>query len=493
MPGHLGVIVGGAATAPLATAFGSENLLVVWSVLAASAAALALRLVRRHVDLAPPSRRAAASASGVLVAGFRQVASSQLLRWMAAATLLMSLLASLLYLPFSAAAAARYPDPDELAGFFGLFFAGAMGTALVLSLLVTSRLLARFGVPVVILILPVLYLAAFSVLAVAAAFATLAIFRFGQIAWRSGGEGSTWEALVNTLPAERRDRARGSRQACPPSWAQSSPVLLPTRRSGSSNHASSTRRARSVLRSRLRGWWNVRRAYPRALVSALREGRPTVFGAPGASRVALAADAAALGVLAPMVTDPDRSARRLAVHSLAESDLSNAQAPLLVAAEDDDEEIRAAALEGLERVAPAVGVEVARARIHDPSPFVRHTALRVLGRAGVALPHELLRDGVAEVRASAAVILLEAVDDAERVLLDMVRDPLSEVRVAAMRALAGVQDSRWCRLFGRAFTIHTQVSERLQSKRSKRKWGAQLSRISSTLCLTSMPVCGKRP
>jgi len=41
-------------------------------------------------------------------------------------------------------------------------------------------------VPTVVLVLPVLYLFAFGVLAVAATFATLAAFRFAQIAWRRG-------------------------------------------------------------------------------------------------------------------------------------------------------------------------------------------------------------------------------------------------------------------------------------------------------------------
>ena len=438
----LGVIVGGTATGPLAAAFGSENLLVVWAVLAASTAALALWLVRTHVDVAGPSRRATASASGVLVQGFRLVTTSELLRWMAAATLLTSLLFSLLYLPFSAAAAERYPDPDELAGFFGLFFAGATGTAFVLSLLVTSRLLARFGVPVVILILPFLYLTAFSVLTVAAAFATLAIFRFGQIAWRSGGAGSTWEALVNTLPAERRDRARAFLIGVP---SQLATIVA----GGVAYTAQRFDQPRILYVAGVIGaalavaaMWNVRRAYPRALVKALREGRPTVFGAPGASRAVLAADAAALDVLAKMVTDPDRSLRRLAVHSLADSGLPDAQGPLLVAVDDDDEEIRAAALEGLEAVAPAAGVDAARTRIDDRSPVVRHAALGILGRGGVAPPRELLQDEADDVRASAAAILLDDTADAERVLIDMAGHPGVDTRVAAIRALAPVQNGR---------------------------------------------------
>src|SRR5918993_1156653 len=49
-------------------------------------------------------------------------------------------------------------------------------------------------------------LVAVGVWAAAGTLATLAAFRFAQIAWRGGGAGSTWEALVNPIPAHRRDR-----------------------------------------------------------------------------------------------------------------------------------------------------------------------------------------------------------------------------------------------------------------------------------------------
>src|SRR5918992_1378263 len=203
--GVVGLIVGGLVTGPLAAALGSENLLLVWAALMGAATAVAWRLVSTRPPAAAAQRRR--RPPGLVAAG-RDVRASPLLRWMSAGALLTSLLFSLLYLPFSRAAAERYPDADELAAFFGVFFALSMGTALVLSLFVTSRLLGRFGVPTVVLVLPVLYLGAFGVLAVAATFATLAAFRFAQIAWRSGGAGSTWEAIVNTIPAHRRDRVR---------------------------------------------------------------------------------------------------------------------------------------------------------------------------------------------------------------------------------------------------------------------------------------------
>ena len=125
---------------------------------------------------------------------------------MSAAELLIALLFSLLYLAFSEVAVERYPDPDKLAGFFGFFFAIAMATAFVTSLFVTSRLLARFGVPNVVLVLPLLYLLGFGVFTVAATFATLGVFRFAQVAWDSGAANSTWATLVNDSGGSARPR-----------------------------------------------------------------------------------------------------------------------------------------------------------------------------------------------------------------------------------------------------------------------------------------------
>ena len=204
----MGLVVGGVVTAPLAATLGSANLLLVWAALIAGTTGLAWRLVRTEgISLAAPRARARRRGSD-LTGGLTDVMRSGLLRWMSAANLLISLLFSLLYLAFSRVAVERYPDPDKLAGFFGVFFAIAMAAAFVISLLVTSRLLARFGVPTVVLVLPLLYLVGFGVSAVAATFAILLAFRFAQVAWDNGGANGTWEALINTFPADRRDRAR---------------------------------------------------------------------------------------------------------------------------------------------------------------------------------------------------------------------------------------------------------------------------------------------
>jgi ATP:ADP antiporter, AAA family len=434
--GVVGLILGGLATGPLAGALGSENLLLVWAGLMAAATVVAWRLVRQRSETseAPQPRR---RTPGLLTAA-RDVRSSSLLRWMSAGALLTSLLFSLLYLPFSQAAAERYPDADDLAAFFGLFFALAMGTALILSLLVTSRLLGRFGMPVVVLVLPVLYLVTFGVLAVAAAFATLAAFRFAQIAWRSGGAGSTWEALVNTVPGDRRDRVRAFLTGVP---TQLGTIIA----GGVALLGQSLGEPRVLYGAGVIGGGlavvsisRVRGAYPRALVAALREGRPTVFGAPGGPRsTILNADAVGMAVLKELIIDHDVTARLLATNALAEFAAPEASDALARAAENDGHaEVRGAALRSLERIDPERVMAVAGGRLADSDSAIRITALEILARSGAAPPETLLDDENVEVRALGAAMRFNHNGRARSALGAILRSPDPEARAAAYRAIA---------------------------------------------------------
>lgn len=434
--GVCGLILGGAVTPALAGTLGSENLLLVWALLAAGAGAFGLLLVRTRAPLALARPGRSRRGGGGMSAAFGDVRRSQLLRWMSLAGLLTSLLFSLLYLPFSRAAVERYPNADDLAGFFGLFFAAAMGTALVVSLLVTGRLLRRFGVPAVILVLPVLYLAAFGVLAFAAAFATLTFFRFAQITWVSGGSSSTWEALVNTIPPERRDRVRA--------FLYGVPKQLGTITAGAVAFAAQQLDETRILyvagllgaAAAILAMYRVRVAYPRALVSALREGRPTIFGSPGDPRpVYLHADSTALRTLEELLRDDDPGVRRLAAQALGELELQDAERSLLDATEDEDPEVRVTALDALARLGGSAAAAAARTRLSDPQAAVRREALRVLAAGGLEPDEALLDDSDTLVRALAAVLLHGNAERADRVLTRLVRADDPELRAAAMTAI----------------------------------------------------------
>jgi HEAT repeat protein len=438
--GVMGLVVGGVVTAPLAATLGSTNLLLVWAALIAGATGLAWQLVRTEgISLATPPRRARHHGSD-LGGGLADVLRSDLLRWMSAANLLVALLFSLLYLAFSNVAVERYPEPDRLAAFFGVFFAIAMAAAFLISLFGTSRLLAHFGVPTVVLVLPLLYVVAFGVFAAAATFATLVVFRFAQVAWDNGGANGTWEALINTFPADRRDRARA--------FLYGVPLQVGTMLAGLVAFIAQRLAHPGILYGAglvaailaVASVWQIRGAYPRALVAALREGRPAIFGAPGGPRPAvLDADATGLAVLEGLLAEDGPAVRRLAAHALGDFESKGAETALLRALEDQDAAVRAEALESLGRLGGSAGIEAARERLSDNDSVVRLTALAVLTHSGALPDRALLADDDPAVRGQAAALLLSHDSEAEQTLMRATGDPSSDVRAGALRGIAAAR------------------------------------------------------
>jgi HEAT repeat protein len=440
--GVMGLVVGGVATAPLAATLGSPNLLLVWAVLVAGSTGLAWRLVRREgISLAPPRARATGGGSD-LTGGLTDVLRSGLLRWMSMANLLVALIFSLLYLAFARVAVERHPDPDKLAAFFGVFFAAAMAAAFLISLFVTSRLLARFGVPTVVLVLPVLYVVGFGVSAVAASFSILLAFRFAQVAWDNGGANGTWEALINSFPADRRDRARAFLYGVPLQIGTilAGLVAFIAQRLGHPNILYGAGFVGAILA--VASVMQIRSAYPKALVAALREGRPVIFGAPqGPQPAVLNADATSLTVLEGLLSDADPAVRRLAAHALGDFEPKPAEAALLLALEDQAADVRVEALESLDRLGGSSSVGAGRQCLSDPDVAVRRAALTLLAHAGVPPERTLLADTDLTVRAQAAALLIGHDSDARQTLIRAAGDPSSGVRAAALRGIAAAGSS----------------------------------------------------
>ncbi|HEX5936185.1 MAG TPA: cyclic nucleotide-binding domain-containing protein [Actinomycetota bacterium] len=439
----LGQVVGGLLTRPLASWLGTEALILVWSATLVTVVVFGRRLVAIAGAEAPRSRRRRPSAVAELVGGLRDALRSPLLRWMSVGSILFSLLFFSLYLPFSRAAVARFPAPDDLAGFLGLFMAISTGVTLLLSLFVMNRLLARVGIPVVMLVLPILYLVAFGVLTVAASFAILLAFRFAQVVWLQGGASSTWEAVINTVPGERRDRMRA--------FLYGGPTQVGTVLAGVvaliGERAVSPRVLYAIglvaAGGALYAMFRVRRAYAAELVVALREGRPHVFGgAPGAGEpFGLArADRAATSVAVAAMDDPDASVRRVAAELLGGLDPGRAVPALIRGVHDLDAEVRAASLRSLARAEAFEASDEIPPLLADPVPEVRLAALDALDalRADRARARGLLADGDGLVRARAAGILLAGGSDAEAdaALARLSRSPHAEMRAAALRELA---------------------------------------------------------
>ena len=461
--GVLGYVIGGLVTKPLASWIGTPNLLLVWIATLIATSALGAVLLSRHDR--PHGERTgrdrAAHPVEELRLGLRYVRRSALLRWLALASILFSLLFFSLYLPFSRAATLRYPEPDDLAGFFGLFFGLSTGVAFLISMFLTNRLLSRFGVPTVMLVLPVLYAVAFGTLAIDASFAALAVFRFAQVAWLQGGAASSWEAVINTVPPDRRDRTRAFLYGGPTQVGTvlAGVVALIGERALSPTVLYWIGLAAAILA--IVAMLGVRSAYPRELVRALREGRPSVFGAdPDAPTEPFGlarSDASALGVAVAALDDADPHIRRVAAVVLGDLDPSATRDPLVAALNDPDPEVRAATIGSLAAGGHANALPEILTRSVDPDVVVRLATVDAIGEldmeGGIA-SHALgplSHDPDPSVRASAAAELVGLTGDAVAVatLAELAADGDADVRAVALRAMRGTREARLAEAAGK--------------------------------------------
>ncbi len=448
--GVLGYVLGGLVTTPLASWIGSPNLLLVWVVTLVAVAILGARLlaIGGVAQPGPGRHRRDAGPIEQLARGFRYARGSALMRWMSLGSILFSLLFFSLYLPFSRAATDRYPDPDQLAGFFGLFFGVSTGVAFLLSLLVTNRLLSRFGVPTVLLVLPLLYVVAFGVLTIDASFATLALFRFIQVAWLSGGALSSWEAVINTVPTDRRDQTRAFLYGGPTQVGTVlAGVIALVGTSLSPTMLFGVGLASAVIATV--AMIGVRRAYPRELVKALREGRPHVFDAApvgGASLGFTRADHTTLVAARDALADPDARVRRVAAHLLGDLGPQDAEELLISCLRDDDAGVRANAIASLARSGSMQALPAILGCADDPDTSVRRatveavTALGTTDESAAAILRSLVHDAdlIVRTRAAAALVTRGLDPSAITTLRELARSDADEVRSSALRSMRGL-------------------------------------------------------
>jgi HEAT repeat protein len=443
-----GVVIGGLLTGPVATLVGAENLLFVWAGCLAATSMVGRALVGRST---PPmvgrrrSRRPKARPFDEMQQGFRFVRGSSVMTWMSLAAILFSVLFFSLYLPFSRAATDRFPSADELAGFFGLFSAVTTAAALITSLFLTNRMIARFGVTTMLLVLALTYLAGFGVLIVSGTFATLVVIRFVQMLWSQAVANPAWEAVINVVPPARRDQTRA--------FLNGGPTQLGTMIAGLIQliglHRLSPIQLYSVglgaAASATFAMWRVRRAYSTALMDALRSGRPQVFPSVADDEPfnGRQVDAAAVATVIDGASGGDVRVRRAAVEILGDLPDREGADALRTAVRDLDATVRATALRSLARVGDAAALPVALGALIDPEPAVRLAAIRTVddlagGSADTADSiRDLLADADPAVQAAASSAILRGPSraDALVVLRRMLETEDPRVRESALGAL----------------------------------------------------------
>jgi HEAT repeat protein/ATP/ADP translocase len=445
----LGGVVGGIATAPLATWLGAENLLLLWAgsfVVTFLLARSALRTAGVRVAARSRSRRPDVSVRSRLAEGLRSVRASPLLSWMSVSIALLAILYFSLSFLFARAATTRFPDADRLSGFLGLFMGLTSATALVIGLFAANRLFARFGLASMVVALALLYLGGFAVVASSMTFVTLFVFRFAQMVWVNGVWAGAWQSLYNVVPPERRDGTRAvvDGVALQVGIAAAGVLLILADRALGPRAVALIGLSVAVVAALTT--WRLRRAYVDAVVEALRAGNPEVFLAEEEPFGGIRRDAAALSAVAGSTSDPDPAVRRISMEILSEVADRDSIPIVLQRLRDPDPVVRALALRGAARLGEDVPPEVVESLLNDDDPSVRLAGVETLGRPQVS-PLEpdrlrpMLEDLDPRVRASVAAALLRSrhASEAERTVRAMADASEPEWRGAAVAVLPETQ------------------------------------------------------
>ncbi|MGE5138298.1 MAG: Npt1/Npt2 family nucleotide transporter [Rudaea sp.] len=443
--GILGAIVGNLGTGFLATTFGTENVIVVYVLLLAGAWLVTIDIIRRHFHEAKHKRKR--GTLGDLRAGFDYVRRSKLMRLMAAASVLFSILFFSVSFPFSREASHVIPDEAELVGFLGLFSGAATVVTLLISLVIANRLYLRFGLVTAILVLPLVYFGGFILWAFHFSIETALAVRLAQLAVVNGIMSPAWWAIFYVVPSDHRGQVFGFDDDLPSQIGVvlSGVLLILGERLLTNSQIFALGTAVALLSAVV--VWRMRPAYAETLVHALRAGRFEVFGRGPQSFAPFQGNPGALQVVVKALHDPRPGTRRIAAEVLGRMGDASAAPDLEKAAADEDAHVRRAAVHALGELAVEGAAHVVTARLSDTDPGVRAEASRVFPiLKPVPEPHErrkleeLLGDGETHVAVQAAVALagLGDVDRPVNHLKHLLESDRHESRALAVGGLSRI-------------------------------------------------------
>lgn len=440
-----GYFVGSLVAGPLAALVGTESLVVAQAILFVVAGGLIGRvaIVAAGTGWRPPQGIRRPIVADVL-AGFDEVRKSPLMRLVAVAYVLFSVLAFSVTYPYLLAAEAQFPAEAELALVLGTVSAAVTATSFIVSIVLANRIYARFGVAGAALVLPLVYLVGFVVWIARFSFATAAALVFAQQSIQRGLSNAAWSAMYNVVPARGRAQVLAFQDGVPGQvgTALSGVLLLAAGRLLAPDQVFWLGLATAGILTLV--VIAIRRRYADSLLKTLHAGasEQVLEGGPALATLVEAADVRAALVAA--LTAPESPTRALAASMLARSTAPDARAALEGALTDDDAGVRgiaAGALLSAESDGSRPRAETVLDDLLRGGAPERVAGARALERLGRPLPTDLvpafLEDDSAAVRAAAMPILGPADDGT--VSLSLVRgleDEAMLVRVAAGRSLA---------------------------------------------------------
>ncbi|MCB9601585.1 MAG: MFS transporter [Sandaracinus sp.] len=457
----LGIIVVGLVTGVVVRAIGTEQLLFVLCGMLAAVAMLALRLGREVRPAPRPARSRRKRRPPPSVLRDRYVGALALMMLLAFASLTVG------DYQFKAIARETYRE-DALAAFFAYFYAGAGILAFVFQLVGTPRILRRFGVGAGMAVMPGVFGVASAALLAMPSLAFASAMKFADNGFQYTIHETTLQSLYVPFPAAVKVRTRAFLDAVakPLAYGFGGVLLLlfahPLGTVGLSWVALATTVAWIALVPFVRKRY-VERLQATLRVHGLEEHDAPILDAHARTTMqqALSSDdprhvvaaldalgdavepAAAAEALARLAKDSEPAIRATALQRLGTlpSD-ALAPVPLAHALEDGSASVRAAACGALAAREADDAVEELRARLDDDEREVRRAALcALLGHGGfegamIAGPRleRLLVSPDAHDRRDAAVALGSLGAGGHRRLTPLLRDPSGEVRRAATRA-----------------------------------------------------------
>jgi HEAT repeat protein len=445
--GILGSVVGNAVTGVSARLLGTDNLLILYAVLLVIAFYLTRSIALGYFRKEKISNTHS-NFWNDLRAGFDTVRASSLLRLIAYASALFSVLFFAISFPFSEVVTRSFSDEAGVAGFFGLFNSITTAVTFFVSLFLASRIYSRLGIINGVFLMPLTYIFSFAVFALFYNINGASTARFAQLVILSGIAGTAWNALFNVVPSQKRGQILAFNNGVPSQiGVVLSGVLLIV--------------AKQALTTQQIFWmgavlaivcgiliWRMRAAYSQALVEALRAGRVEVFSENEASFSGLQGDAAAFRVAIRALDDSKATTRRLAAEMLGRMRSDAAVQHLIRRLADPDPSVRASAVSSLAALNADPAIEKIMLLLNDDNEQVRREALKAILHLPISTTPALTKqiteltasDPSLSVQTKALTVLLK-LEKTETVLSNLgvrLRSNDQQIRISALEAVGEI-------------------------------------------------------
>jgi HEAT repeat protein len=485
----LGMIGVGLTSRPAVRALGTENILLVWAGLIASALVLGAIIFRkyRHAQSPPPASDRASlppprksSEWQKFKEGAARLRQEPLLRNMALITFLLWTVFTVVDFNFNSVMKQTYPDKDVLTAFFGTFRGIAGFLCLVIQLFLTSALISRLGVGATIAFHPAFLTLSTLWMTLSFGYTSVYAAKMGDHVLLYTFQDSSFQLLYSPIPLDQRARIRGFIDGYikPLSMAAAGVLLLLGTR------YLSLRQIAMIGFVLALAWLAIsattKKGYVKALLRNLEADSPAVRQA-AATALAKLKDPSSVALfsatlrstpadrlvpamqlldtldvgeahttLVELLAHPDARVRATAVSSLGRRGVSGHLDSLLPLLNDPDSRVRANVIEALATAKDPSLVEKLRPMLQDPSTRARvNTVLTLAAIQGVDsavdsfhLIQELARGDV-KARSTATYALGRLpFEESLNILIELLDDPHPEIRCEAAQALGRVGSPR---------------------------------------------------